>query len=92
MPKLGGIPQLLRSFAAYKKLIEIYPSASNAIEFCQGTFSEMQGEDIYEMIRYFGQLGKILYVHFSCCVEYLVHYQEIQWQQSGDVHHLWKNF
>ena len=61
---LGGVPQLLRSFAAYKRLIEIYPSDSNAIEFCQGTFSEMKGEDIYEMIRYFGERRKILYVHF----------------------------
>lgn len=61
---LGGIPQLLRSFDAYKRLIEIYPSDSNAIEFCQGTFSEMQGDDIYEMIRYFGERRKILYVHF----------------------------
>ena len=62
-PMLGGIPQLLRSFSAYKRLIEIYPSDSNAIEFCQGTFSEMN-EDIYEMIRYFGERRKILYVHF----------------------------
>ena len=61
---LGGIPQLFRSFDAYKRLIEISPSDSNAIEFCQGTFSEMQGEDIYEMIRYFGERKKILYVHF----------------------------
>ena len=61
---LGGVPQLMRSFAAYKRLIEIYPSESNAIEFCQGTFSEMEGEDIYEMIRYFGERKKILYVHF----------------------------
>ena len=61
--KLGGIPQLLRSFEAYKRLIEIYPSPSNAIEFCQGTFAEMN-EDIYEMIRYFGSRNKILYVHF----------------------------
>ncbi len=61
---LGGIPQLFRSFDAYKRLIEVYPSGSNAIEFCQGTFSEMQGEDIYEMIRYFGERKKILYVHF----------------------------
>ena len=38
---LGGVPQLLRSFQAYKRLIEIYPSDANAIEFCQGTFSEM---------------------------------------------------
>lgn len=61
--KLGGIPQLLRSFDAYKRLIEIHPSDSNAIEFCQGTFAEMN-DDIYEMIRYFGSRGKILYVHF----------------------------
>lgn len=64
VPKLGGIPQLLRSFEAYKRLIEIYPSDYNAIEFCQGTFSEMEGEDIYEMVRYFGERRKILYVHF----------------------------
>jgi mannonate dehydratase len=60
---LGGIPQLLRSFAAYKRLVEIYPSDSNAIEFCQGTFSEMK-DDIYEMIEYFVSRKKILYVHF----------------------------
>jgi len=63
VPKLGGVPNLFRSFDSYKRLIEIYPSDSNAIEFCQGTFSEMN-EDIYEMIRYFGERKKILYVHF----------------------------
>jgi len=62
--KLGGIPMLFRNFANYKRLIEIVPSDSNAVEFCQGTFAEMQGEDIYEMIRYFGERKKILYVHF----------------------------
>jgi mannonate dehydratase len=61
--KLGGIPQLLRSFESYKRLVEIYPSASNGIEFCQGTFSEMK-DDIYEMIDYFASRKKILYVHF----------------------------
>ena len=63
VPKLGGVPNLFRSFDSYKRLIEIYPSDSNAIEFCQGTFSEMN-DDIYEMIRYFGERKKILYVHF----------------------------
>ena len=63
VPMLGGAAMLFRSFDAYKRLIEIYPSDSNAIEFCQGTFSEMN-EDIYEMIRYFGERKKILYVHF----------------------------
>ena len=65
VPVLGGVPQILRSFAAYKRLIEIYPSDSNGIEFCQGTFAEMADDvDIYEKIRYFGSRHKILYVHF----------------------------
>ena len=64
VPMLGGIAQIFRSFESYKRLINIYPSDHNAIEFCQGTFSEMQDEDIYEMIRYFGKRNKILYVHF----------------------------
>ncbi|MBL07026.1 MAG: mannonate dehydratase [Chloroflexi bacterium] len=65
--KLGGIPQLLRSFGSYKRLIEIIDSPSNGIEFCQGTFSEMEDAKdggIYEMIDYFSSRKKILYVHF----------------------------
>ncbi len=72
--KLGGIPQLFRSFASYKRLIEIVDSDCNGIEFCQGTFAEMEDAangGIYDMIRYFGERKKILYVHFrnvSCTV------------------------
>tara|TARA_B110000438_G_scaffold30148_1_gene29351 strand:- start:12027 stop:13001 length:975 start_codon:yes stop_codon:yes gene_type:complete len=65
--KVGGIPQILRSFKSYKRLIEIIDSPSNAIEFCQGTFSEMsdaKNGGIYEMIDYFSSRKKILYVHF----------------------------
>jgi mannonate dehydratase len=61
--ELAGLPRIMRSHAAYRRLIEIYPSDSNGIEFCQGTFSEMR-EDVYDAIRYFGSRKKILYVHF----------------------------
>ncbi len=65
VPVLGGIPQLVRDFASYKRLVEIYPSDCNAIEFCQGTMAEMADPvDIYDKIRYFGSRNKILYVHF----------------------------
>ncbi|MDP6666777.1 MAG: mannonate dehydratase [Dehalococcoidia bacterium] len=64
VPELGGVPRLLGSFDAYKRLTSIVDSPSNAIEFCQGTFSEMEGEDIYEMIRFFAGRKKVLYVHF----------------------------
>ena len=64
VPQRGGVPGLFRSFNAFKRLVEITDSDYNAIEFCQGTFSEMPGEDIYEMIEYFGTRNKIMYVHF----------------------------
>ena len=67
VPELGGVPRILRSFEAYKRLIEIVDSPANAIEFCQGTFSEMADAangGIYEMIDYFARRDKILYVHF----------------------------
>lgn len=64
---LGGIPQLFRSFEAYKRLIGIVDSPHNGIEFCQGTFAEMAdgaGDGIYDMIDYFAGKKRILYVHF----------------------------
>ena len=67
VPTLGGIPQLFRSFDAFKRLIEIVDSPANGVEFCQGTFAEMEdgaGEGIYDMIEYFASRGKIIYVHF----------------------------
>ena len=60
---INGVPRIFSTFESYKRLIEIYPSDSNGIEFCQGTFSEMN-EDIYEIIEYFAKRNKILYVHF----------------------------
>lgn len=63
VPNIAGLPRLFRNHAAYRRLIEIYPSNSNGIEFCQGTFAEME-DDVYEAIKYFGSRNKILYVHF----------------------------
>jgi mannonate dehydratase len=61
--ELASLPRIMRNHAAFRRLIETYPSDSNALEFCQGTFSEMR-EDVYDAIRYFGNRNKILYVHF----------------------------
>ena len=67
IPTVSGFPQLFRSFDAYKRLIEIVDSPSNAILFCQGSCSEMADAadgGIYEMIEYFTSRNRILYVHF----------------------------
>jgi len=61
---IAGVARIMRSHAALRRLTEdVYPSPNNALEFCQGTVSEMP-DDIYDGIRYFAEKGKILYVHF----------------------------
>ncbi|MEZ4903233.1 MAG: mannonate dehydratase [Spirosomataceae bacterium] len=58
----------MTSVAAFKRLLDIYPSPSNGITFCQGSFASMgeegKGENIPEAIRYFGQRKAIHFVHF----------------------------
>lgn len=60
---IGGVARIFRSHEALKRFIEIVPSDSNGLAFCQGTISEMPG-DVIDAIRYFGGRDKILYVHF----------------------------
>jgi mannonate dehydratase len=65
--QLGGIPQLFRSYENYRRYLDIYPSDYCAIEFCQGTISEMfdsKGDALYEFIAEMVQKKKVLYVHF----------------------------
>jgi mannonate dehydratase len=65
---IRGIPRIMTSVAAFKRLIEIAPSPSNGLTFCQGSFASMgaegKGEDIPAAIEYFGKRGKIHFVHF----------------------------
>ncbi len=63
----GGVPPVLRSYDGYRKLLDIVDSPSNAIEFCQGTISEMNdshGDSIYGFITEMVKRKRVLYVHF----------------------------
>jgi mannonate dehydratase len=73
---LAGVPQLLRSFENCKKAMELVESKNHGLEFCLGTFSEM-GEDIIEMIEYFGKRDKVTYVHFQTVSGQLPKFHEI---------------
>jgi mannonate dehydratase len=65
---IRGIPRIMTSVAAFKKMLDLYPSPSNGITFCQGSFASMgnegEGEDIPAAIRYFGKRNAIHFVHF----------------------------
>ena len=65
---IRGIPRIMTSVDAFKKLLDLYPSPSNGITFCQGSFASMGDEnnpvDIPKAIRYFGERDAIHFVHF----------------------------
>lgn len=80
---LGGIARIFRNFEGFKRAIEIVDSPCNGLEFCQGCWAEM-GEDVYSAIRYFGERGKILYVHFRNVIGKVPKFKE-SFINEGDV-------
>jgi mannonate dehydratase len=69
LPQSGfqGVQAVLSSVDGLKRFIQIMPSPYHGLNFCQGTVSEMlsnPGEQIYDIIRYFGVRRKIFNVHF----------------------------
>jgi mannonate dehydratase len=60
---IQGFPRPLRSVEAFDRLLEIVPSESIGLLFCQGCFAEM-GVDVPAAIRHFGKKKKIFFAHF----------------------------
>ncbi len=61
---LGGIPRLFRNFENFRRAMEIHDSPMHGLDFCHGCWSEMRrGEGVLDAIRYFGERGRIFYVH-----------------------------
>lgn len=62
-----GVDRVLGTVDGLKRFIKIQESPYHGLNFCQGTVSEMlenPGEQIFDVIRYFGSRNKIFNVHF----------------------------
>jgi mannonate dehydratase len=62
-----GVDAVLSSTDGLKKFVSIKESPYHGLNFCQGTVSEQlekPGEQIFDVIRYFGSRKKIFNVHF----------------------------
>ncbi len=62
-----GVDAVLASPGGLKTFVAIKESPYHGLNFCQGTVSEQlekPGEQIFDVIRYFGTRGKIFSVHF----------------------------
>ena len=70
-----GTPRIMRSIEAFDRLLELVPSPSNGIALCQGNFTLMT-DDLPRVIRHFGGMGKIHFVHFRDVRGTVENYQE----------------
>jgi len=82
-----GVETVLGSVDGLKRFIAILPSPYHGLNFCQGTISEMlerPGEQIFDVIRYFGTRKKIFNVHFRNVRGGFLRFQET-FVDDGDV-------
>ena len=84
MPTIRGHARLVNQPHLYQKLLDIYPSRSNALEFCQGTIAEMTTGDVYEAIDRYTKQDAIAYVHFRNVRGKVPEYHEV-FVDEGDV-------
>jgi mannonate dehydratase len=82
-----GVHRVLGTVEGLRRLVETVPSKYHGLNFCQGTVAEMlerPGQEIYDVIRYFGTRGKIFNVHFRNIKGGLLDFQET-FPDEGDV-------
>ena len=83
-----GVARPLGMVDGFKKLIELYDSPYNGLNFCQGCMSESlenPSEEIFDVIRYFGERKKIFNVHFRNIKGGLGNFVEV-FPDEGDIH------
>jgi mannonate dehydratase len=59
-----GLPRIITGAAALERLIRLVDSPSNGMTFCTGSLGASPDNDLPEMARRFGKLGRI---HFAHC-------------------------
>ncbi|MEO8482372.1 MAG: mannonate dehydratase [Acidobacteriota bacterium] len=82
-----GVETVLGSVEGLKRFISIKESPYHGLNFCQGTVSEMlekPGEEIFDVIRYFGSRKKIFSVHFRNIAGGVLNFRET-FIDNGDV-------
>lgn len=80
--RLRGIPRIMTTVEAFKRMTEIYPSPYNGLCFCQGSFASQKDTDITKAIRYFGERDLINFVHFRDVRGHTTNFTEA-WHDDG---------
>jgi mannonate dehydratase len=87
MPTIRGSARLVNVPGKYQRVLDIYPSPKNGMEFCIGTLAEMDDpadNDIYDVIDRYSATGRIGYIHFRNVRGKVPNYVEV-FVDEGDV-------
>lgn len=85
-----GVARVLGMADGFKKLIDLYDSPYNGLNFCVGCMSESlenPAAEIFDVIRYFGERKKIFNVHYRNIKGGLRKFAEV-FPDEGDVNML----
>ena len=63
LPVIRGVPRIIRSVDAYRRVLGLVDSPANSVTLCQGNFTLMT-DDLPSVIREFGSADRIAFVHF----------------------------
>ena len=78
LPVLRETGRMIYKPERYQRLLDIIPNHHNALEFCVGAISEMNGEmDVYEAIDSYSKQNKIAYVHLRNVQGKVPNYHEV---------------
>ncbi|HXJ95563.1 MAG TPA: mannonate dehydratase [Terriglobia bacterium] len=84
MPTMRQQPRLVYQSYLYQRLLDLVPSANNALELCVGTLAEMTEGDVYDAVDRYSKQQKIAYLHLRNVRGKVPHYQET-FIDEGDV-------
>lgn len=63
MSVLRGTPRLVYQPELYQRLLDLYSSRANSLEFCLGSLQEMSQGNVYDAIDWYSKNNTIAYVH-----------------------------
>jgi mannonate dehydratase len=84
MPTLRDTARLVYQPDLYQRVLDIYPSPHNGIEFCVGSIAEMTDGDVYDAADRYSRQGSICYVHLRNVKGKVPRYSEV-FIDEGDV-------
>ena len=87
-PGYRGVTRVLGTVAGLKRFVQMHESPYHGLNFCQGTVAEMLDDparEIFDVIRWFGERGKIFNVHFRNIKGKKLDFMEA-FPDEGDMH------